>query len=69
MPSFFGNKTSGAAQADAAVLIVDADRGRARPDPPPHGYLLHSLGVRQVMVVINKMDRVGFNVGKFTTAD
>ena len=55
---------TGAAQADAAVLIVDATEG-VRDQTRRHGYLLHLLGVRQVMVVINKMDRVGFDAGKF----
>ena len=62
---FLRNMITGAAQADAAVLIVDATEG-VRDQTRRHGYLLHLLGVRQVMVVINKMDRVGFNAGKFT---
>src|SRR6188768_2770710 len=61
---FLRNMITGAAQADAAVLIVDASEG-VRDQTRRHGYLLHLLGVRQVMVVINKMDRVGFAVGKF----
>ena len=59
---------TGAAQADAAVLIVDATEG-VRDQTRRHGYLLHLLGVRQLMVVINKMDRVGFDAGKFTELD
>jgi bifunctional enzyme CysN/CysC len=61
---FLRNMITGAAQADAAVLIVDATEG-VRDQTRRHGYLLHLLGVRQVMVVINKMDRVGFDAGKF----
>src|SRR5712672_3184186 len=61
---FLRNMITGAARADAAVLIVDATEG-VRDQTRRHGYLLHLLGVRQVMVVINKMDRVGFNAGKF----
>src|SRR5258705_3716938 len=62
---FLRNMITGAAQADAAVLMVDATEG-VRDQTRRHGYLLHILGVRHVMVGINKMDRVGFNAGKFT---
>jgi thioredoxin-dependent adenylylsulfate APS reductase len=61
---FLRNMITGAAQADAAVLIVDASEG-VRDQTRRHGYLLHLLGVRQVIVVINKMDRVGFDANKF----
>src|SRR6202165_5097783 len=61
---FLRNMITGAAQADAAILIVDAAEG-VRDQTRRHGYLLHLLGVRQVMVVINKMDRVGFDAGQF----
>src|SRR3979490_1711235 len=61
---FLRNMITGAAQADAAVLMVDATEG-ARAQTHRHRYLLHPPGVRQVMVVINKMDRVGFDAGKF----
>ena len=49
---------TGASQADAALLIIDAAEG-VRDQTRRHGYLLHLLGIHQVAVVINKMDRVG----------
>jgi thioredoxin-dependent adenylylsulfate APS reductase len=61
---FLRNMITGAAQADAALLMVDATEG-VRDQTRRHGYLLHLLGVRQVAVVINKMDRVGFDEGRF----
>src|SRR5450631_1730125 len=61
---FLRNMITGAAQADAALLIVDAAEG-VRDQTRRHGYLLHLLGVRQVAVVINKMDRVRFDAGRF----
>src|SRR5262245_60571045 len=61
---FLRNMITGAAQADAALLMVDATEG-VRDQTRRHGYLLHLLGVRQVAVVINKMDRVGFDQGRF----
>jgi sulfate adenylyltransferase large subunit/phosphoadenylyl-sulfate reductase (thioredoxin) len=61
---FLRNMITGAAQADAALLIVDAGEG-VRDQTRRHGYLLHLLGVRQVAVVINKMDRIGFDAERF----
>ena len=56
---FLRNMITGASQADAALLIIDAAEG-VRDQTRRHGYLLHLLGIRQVAVVINKMDRVDF---------
>jgi bifunctional enzyme CysN/CysC len=61
---FLRNMITGAAQADAAILIVDALEG-IREQTRRHGYLLHLLGIRQVAVVINKMDRVGYSAARF----
>jgi bifunctional enzyme CysN/CysC len=61
---FLRNMITGAAQADAAVLVVDATEG-LRDQTRRHCYLLHLLGIAQVAVVINKMDRVGFDQTRF----
>jgi thioredoxin-dependent adenylylsulfate APS reductase len=61
---FLRNMITGAAQADAAILIIDAIEG-VRDQTRRHGYLLHLLGVRQVAVVVNKMDRVDYDAGRF----
>src|SRR5688572_3198405 len=61
---FLRNMITGAAQADAAILIVDAAEG-VRDQTRRHGYLLHLLGIRQVAVVINKMDRVNYSPTRF----
>src|SRR6266700_4062238 len=61
---FLRNMITGASQADAALLIVDAAEG-VRDQTRRHGYLLHLLGVRQIAVVINKMDRVAFDEQRF----
>ena len=55
---------TGAAQAEAALLLIDAAEG-VREQTRRHGYLLHLLGVRQVAVVVNKMDRVGYDATRF----
>src|SRR5690242_13345228 len=61
---FLRNMITGAAQADAAILIVDAVEG-IREQTRRHAYLLHLLGIRQVAVVINKMDRVDFGSARY----
>ncbi|HEV2957463.1 MAG TPA: phosphoadenylyl-sulfate reductase [Xanthobacteraceae bacterium] len=61
---FLRNMVTGAAQADAALLVVDAAEG-VREQTRRHAYLLHLLGIRQVAVVINKMDRFDFAERRF----
>lgn len=61
---FLKNMISGAAFADAAILVVDAKEG-VREQTKRHAYLLHLLGLRQVVVVINKMDLVNYNEARF----
>jgi bifunctional enzyme CysN/CysC len=62
---FLKNMVSGAAAADAAVLVVDAAEG-VREQTRRHGYLLHLLGVRQVAVAVSKMDLVGYDEERFS---
>jgi thioredoxin-dependent adenylylsulfate APS reductase len=61
---FMRNMVTGAAQADAALLLVDAAEGM-RDQTRRHARLLHLLGVRQLVVVVNKMDRVGYDPARF----
>jgi len=61
---FLKNMVTGAASAEAALLVIDAAEG-VREQSRRHGYLLHLLGVRQVAVVVNKMDLVAFDAGRF----
>jgi bifunctional enzyme CysN/CysC len=61
---FLRNMITGASQADGALLIIDALEG-VRDQTRRHGYLLHLLGVKQVAVVVNKMDRVDFGAARF----
>jgi bifunctional enzyme CysN/CysC len=61
---FLRNMITGASQADGAVLIIDALEGM-RDQTRRHGYLLHLLGIKQVTVVVNKMDRVDFSSSRF----
>ena len=56
---FLKNMITGAASADAAILLVDAHEG-LREQTRRHGFLLSLLGIKQVVVVVNKMDLVGY---------
>ncbi|MEM7441750.1 MAG: adenylyl-sulfate kinase [Pseudomonadota bacterium] len=61
---FLKNMISGAALAEAALLVVDAEKG-VREQSRRHAYLLHLLGLRQIAVVVNKMDRVDHSAERF----
>ena len=57
---FLKNMVTGAAQAEAALLVIDADEG-IQLNSLRHGYLLRMLGVKQVVILINKMDLVNYS--------
>ncbi|MEO6527981.1 MAG: GTP-binding protein [Gemmatimonadaceae bacterium] len=54
---FLKNMVTGAARAEAALLVLDAGEG-IQENTRRHAYLLSLLGVRQIAVVVNKMDLV-----------
>lgn len=54
------NMATGASTADAALLLVDAARG-VQPQTRRHLVMLAGLGVATVIVVLNKMDAVGYS--------
>ncbi|MCD6325177.1 translation elongation factor EF-1 subunit alpha [Candidatus Bathyarchaeota archaeon] len=64
---FVKNMITGASQADAAVLFVSAKRGEFEAGIGPggqtreHAFLAFTLGVRQLVVAINKMDDPSVN--------
>ena len=61
---FLKNMVSGAASADAVVLVVDALEG-VQDQTRRHAYLLRLLGVRRIVVAVNKMDLAGFREERF----
>lgn len=61
---FLKNMISGAARAEAAVLVIDAKEG-VRENSRRHGYILSMLGIRQVVVCVNKMDLVKYDQAHF----
>jgi bifunctional enzyme CysN/CysC len=60
------NMLTGAATADAALLLVDAMEG-VTLQAKKHAELLGLLGISQVLVLINKMDAIGFSEHTFNT--
>lgn len=61
---FLKNMVTGAAQAEAALLVIDALEG-VQEQSRRHGYLLHLLGIRHVAVLVNKMDLVEYSAERF----
>jgi bifunctional enzyme CysN/CysC len=54
------NMVTGASTADAAVLMVDARKG-VLTQTRRHSYLVNLLGIRHVVVAVNKMDLVDYS--------
>ncbi len=61
---FLKNMVTGAAQSDAALLVIDALEG-VQEQSCRHGYLLHLMGVKQIAVAVNKMDAVHYDEARF----
>jgi len=57
---FLKNMISGAARAEGALLLIDANEG-VKENSRRHGYMLSLLGIEQVVVCVNKMDLVGYD--------
>jgi bifunctional enzyme CysN/CysC len=61
---FLKNMVTGAAQAEAALLLIDAHEG-VQENSRRHGYLLHLLGLRQIAVLVNKLDLENYSEARF----
>jgi bifunctional enzyme CysN/CysC len=61
---FLKNMVTGAANAEAALLLIDAHEG-VQENSRRHGYLLNLLGIRQMAVLVNKMDLEDYNEARF----
>ena len=62
---FLKNMISGAARAEAAILVIDASEG-VRENSRRHGFMAAMLGIRQLLVVVNKMDLVDYDETVFS---
>jgi bifunctional enzyme CysN/CysC len=59
------NMVTGASTADLAVILVDARKGLLT-QTRRHSFLVHLLGIRNIVLAVNKMDLVGYDENVFT---
>ncbi|WP_205848005.1 GTP-binding protein [Anaerohalosphaera lusitana] len=57
---FVKNMVTGAARAQAGLLVIDAKEG-VQENSRRHGYLLSMLGINSIAVCVNKMDLVDYD--------
>ena len=58
------NMVTGASTADLAVILIDARQG-VLTQTRRHSYLVQLLGIRNVVLAVNKMDLVGYSAERF----
>ncbi|MGH7058029.1 MAG: sulfate adenylyltransferase subunit 1, partial [Acetobacteraceae bacterium] len=58
------NMATGASTADLAVLLIDARKGVLN-QTRRHAFIVSMLGIRHVVLVVNKMDLLGFDEARF----
>ncbi len=63
---FLKNMVTGASRAEAALLVIDAKEG-IRENSKRHGHIVSMLGIKQVVVLVNKMDLVDFDNNIFNS--
>ena len=61
---FLKNMITGASRAQAALLVIDGLEG-VRENSKRHGYILSMLGIRQISVLVNKMDLLDWDQAKY----
>ncbi len=57
---FLKNMVTGAARAEAGLLVIDAQEG-VKENSRRHGYMMSMLGIPQIAVLVNKMDLVKYD--------
>ena len=58
------NMVTGASTADLAIILIDARKG-VLTQTRRHSYLAHLLGIRHIVLAVNKMDLVGYDKAVF----
>ena len=58
------NMVTGASTADLAVILVDARKG-VLTQTRRHSYLCHLIGIRHLVLAVNKMDLIGYDQAKY----
>ncbi len=61
---FIKNMVTGASHAEAAILVIDAEEG-VQENSRRHGYMLGMLGIKKIVVLVNKMDLVNYDQAAF----
>jgi bifunctional enzyme CysN/CysC len=61
---FLKNMVTGASRAEAAILVIDAKEG-IQENSKRHGYILSFLGIKNIVVLINKMDLINYDEQRF----
>jgi sulfate adenylyltransferase subunit 1 len=61
---FLKNMITGSSQAEAALLIIDSFEG-IRDQTKRHAYILGMLGLKQICVLLNKVDLIHYSKDKF----
>lgn len=58
------NMVTGASTADLAVILIDARKG-ILTQTRRHSYLAHLLGIRNLVLAVNKMDLIGYDQARY----
>jgi len=58
------NMITGASTADLAVILIDARKG-VLVQTRRHSYLCHLIGIRNIVLAVNKMDLIGYDQARF----
>ncbi|MEZ0243781.1 MAG: sulfate adenylyltransferase subunit CysN, partial [Sphingomonas sp.] len=58
------NMVTGASTADLAVILIDARKG-VLTQTRRHSYLAHLIGIRHIVLAVNKMDLIGYDQSRF----
>jgi len=58
------NMVTGASTADLAVILIDARKG-VLTQTRRHSYLAHLIGIRNIVLAVNKMDLIGYDQTKY----
>ncbi|RUO61791.1 sulfate adenylyltransferase subunit CysN [Pseudidiomarina insulisalsae] len=58
------NMATGASTSDLAVILIDAEKG-VQAQTKRHSFIVSSLGIKHIIVAVNKMDQVGFSQARY----
>lgn len=64
---FVKNMITGASQADAAILVLGAKDG-VMPQTKEHVFLVKTLGLKQLIIAVNKMDEANYDEAAYKKA-